>query len=75
MFMYNISIADSVVISLALRSEICNYVKVAKLVLETGGDITPFVEEITVLIHAYNSVNIEPFVSSDPFLRRYFFNI
>ena len=31
--MYNISIADAVVISLALRSEIRNYVKVAKLVL------------------------------------------
>lgn len=72
MFMYNISISDSVVISLALSSEIRNYVKVAKLVLETGGDITPFVEEITALIHAYNSVNVLPFVSSDPFLCRYF---
>lgn len=70
--MYNVSIADSVVISLALRSEIRNYVKVAELVLETGGDITPFICEITDLIHAYNSVNIVPFVSSDPFLRTYF---
>lgn len=72
MFMYNVSIPDAVVISLALRSEIRSYVKVAKLVLETGGDISPFVEEITDLIHAYNSVNIVPFVSSDPFLRNYF---
>lgn len=72
MFMYNVSIPDAVVISLALRSEIRNYVKVAKYVLETGGDVTPFITEITDLIHAYNSVNIVPFVSSDPFLRQYF---
>lgn len=72
MFMYNVSIPDAVVISLALRSEIRNYVKVAQLVLETGGDVTPFITEITDLIHAYNSVNIVPFVSSDPFLRQYF---
>lgn len=72
MFMYNVSIPDAVVISLALRSEIRNYVKVAQLVLETGGDLTPFITEITDLIHAYNSVNIVPFVSSDPFLRQYF---
>lgn len=72
MFMYNVSIPDAVVISLALRSEIRSYVKVAKLALETGGDISPFVEEITDLIQAYNSVNIVPFVSSDPFLRNYF---
>lgn len=70
--MYNVSIPDAVVISLALRSEIRNYVKVAQLVLETGGDLTPFITEITDLIHAYNSVNIVPFVSSDPFLRQYF---
>lgn len=72
MFMYNVSIPDAVVISLALRSEIRNYVKVAQLVLETGGDVIPFITEITDLIHAYNSVNIVPFVSSDPFLRQYF---
>lgn len=72
MFMYNVSISDAVVISLAIRSEIRNYVKVAQLVLETGGDVTPFITEITDLIHAYNSVNIVPFVSSDPFLRLYF---
>lgn len=71
MFMYSISVTDSVVISLALRSQIRDNVKVAKLVFETGGDITPFVEEITDLIHAYNSVNIVPFVSSDPFLCRF----
>lgn len=70
--MYKISIADAVAISLALSSEIRNYVKIAKLVLESGGDVTPFIEEITSLIHAYNSVNIVPFVSSDPFLRHYF---
>lgn len=72
MFMYNVSIPDAVVISLALRSEIRNYVKVAQLVLEAGGDVIPFITEITDLIHAYNSVNIVPFVSSDPFLRQYF---
>ena len=70
--MYNVSIPDAVVISLALRSEICNTVKVAQLVLETGGDVTSFIFEITDLIHAYNSVNIVPFVSSDPFLCQYF---
>lgn len=70
--MYEISVSDAVVISLALSSEIRQYVKVAKLVLETGGDVTPFIEEITDLIHAYNSVSIVPFVSSDPFLRHYF---
>lgn len=72
MFMYNVSIPDAVVITLALRSEIRNYVKVAKLVLETGGDVTPFIFEITDLIHAYNSVSLVPFVSSDPFLCTYF---
>lgn len=72
MFMYNVSIPDAVVISSALRSEIHNYVKVAQLVLETGVDVTPFITQITALIHAYNSVNIVPFVSSDPFLRQYF---
>lgn len=70
--MYEISIADAVVISLALGSEIRDNVKIAKIVLESGGDVTPFIEEITSLIHAYNSVNIVPFVSSDPFLRQYF---
>lgn len=70
--MYNVSIPDAVVISLALRSEIRNYVKVALIVLGSGGDITSFLEEITDLIHAYNSVNTVPFVSSDPFLRQYF---
>lgn len=70
--MYTVSIPDSVVISLALRSEIRNYVKTAKIVSEAGGDVTPYVFEITDLIHAYNSVNMVPFVSSDPFLCRYF---
>lgn len=72
MFMYNVSIPDAVVISKALCSDIRNYVKVAKLVLDLGGDVTPFIFEITDLIHAYNSVNIVPFVSSDPFLCTYF---
>ena len=72
MFMYNVSIPDAVVISLALRSEIRHYVKVATLVHVSGGDVTPFITEITDLIHAYNSVNIVPFVSSDPFLCQYF---
>lgn len=70
--MITISIADSVVISMALRSEIREYVKVAQIVLERGADVTPFIEEISVLIHAYNSVNLVPFTSSHPFFRRYF---
>ena len=70
--MYNVSIPDAVVISLALRTEILNYAKVAQFVHETGGDVTPFIFEITDLIHAYNSVNVVPFVSSDPFLCQYF---
>lgn len=70
--METISIADSVVICLALRSEIRHYVKVAKLVLEVSGDISPFVEEIKDLVHAYNAVSIVPFdYSSDSFLCRY----
>lgn len=70
--MITISIADSVVISVALRSEIREYVKVAQIVLERCADVTPFIEEISALIHAYNSVNLVPFTSSHPFLRRYF---
>lgn len=70
--MFTISIADSVVITLALRSEILKYVKSAQFVLENGGDITPFIEEITALIHAYNSVSFVPYTSSHPFLRHYF---
>ena len=71
--METISIVDSVVICLALRSEIRHYVKVAKLVLEVRGDISPYVEEIKDLVHAYNAVSIVPFdYSSDPFLCRYF---
>lgn len=70
--MKTISIADSVVISLALRSEIRSYVKTAKLVGESGGDITPFIEVISDLIHAYNAVNIVPFKSDDPFLCFFF---
>lgn len=70
--MITISIADSVVISTALRSEIREYVRMAQFVLESGSDVTPFIEEISALIHAYNSVNFVPFTSSHPFLRRYF---
>lgn len=70
--MITISIPDSVVISTALRSEIREYVRMAQFVLESGSDVTPFIEEITALIHAYNSVNFVPFTSSHPFLRRYF---
>lgn len=69
--MSQISIRDSVVISLALRSEIRNLVKDAKLILEIGGDVTPFVEELGSLIHAYNSVSLSPFASSDPFILHY----
>ena len=70
--MFTISIADSVVITQALRSEIRESVRMAQLVLESGGDITPFIEEITAIIHAYNSVSLVPYTSSHPFLRRYF---
>lgn len=70
--MITISISDSVVISTALRSQIREYVRMAQFVLESGSDVTPFIEEITALIHAYNSVNFVPFTSSHPFLRRYF---
>lgn len=70
--MKTISIADCVVISLALRSEIRNYVKTAKLVGKSGGNITPFITEIKDLIHAYNAVNIVPFKSDDPFLCFFF---
>ena len=67
--MKTISLEDEVVISLALRSEIRVYVKTAKLVGQSGGNITPFILEIKDLIHAYNAVNIVPFKSDDPFLR------
>lgn len=70
--MITISIADSVVISTALLSEIREYVRIAQFVLESGADVSPFIEEITALIHAYNAVNFVPFTSSHPFLRRYF---
>ena len=70
--MKTISIADSVVISTALRSEIRECVRIAQFVLESGADVSPFIQEITALIHAYNAVNFVPYTSSHPFLRRYF---
>ena len=63
--MKTISISDAVVISLALSSEIRDYVKTAKLVGQSGGNITPFITEIKDLIHAYNAVNTVPFKSDD----------
>ena len=70
--MKTLSTADCVVISLALRSEIREYVKTAQLVGKSGGNITPFITKIKDLIHAYNAVNIVPFNSDDPFLRFFF---
>lgn len=67
--MKSISVADSVVISLALRSEIRRYVKCYKLAVELHMNASVYLEEIRDLIHAYNSVNTEPFdVGADIFL-------
>lgn len=70
--MKTISLADSFVISLALRSEIRINVTSAKLVGKTGKDISSYIKNIRDLIHAYNAVNDAPFVSDDPFLRFFF---
>lgn len=70
--MKTISIADAVVISLALRAEIRFNIKMAKLVGKSGADMSPYIEAIRVLIHAYNAVNDTPFVSDEPFLRFFF---
>ena len=70
--MKTISIADAVVISLALRDEIRFNIKSAKLVGKSGAAIRPYIENIRDLIHAYNAVNDTPFVSDDPFLRFFF---
>lgn len=69
--MKKFSISDSVVISLALRSEIRRYVKMAKVALEVGEDISPFIDCIKDYIHAYNSVNDVPFDTDDMFLLRF----
>ena len=67
--MKTISIADSVVISLALRSEIRRYVKSYNLAVELHMNASVYLEEIRDLIHAYNSVNTVPFdVDADIFL-------
>lgn len=66
--MKKISISDSVVISIALRSEIRRYVKMAKVALEVGEDIAPFIDCIKDNVHAYNSVNDFPFDTDDKFL-------
>nr|WP_293583394.1 hypothetical protein [Prevotella sp.] len=70
--MKTISIADAVVISLALRAEIRFNIKSAKLVGKSGADMRPYIENIRDLIHAYNAVNDTPLVSDDPFLRFFF---
>ena len=70
--MKTISIADSVVISLALSAQIRFNIKTAKLVGKSGADMRPYIENIRDLIHAYNAVNDTPFVSDDPFLRFFF---
>lgn len=70
--MKSISIADSVVISIALRAEISFNIKTAKLVGKSGVDMRPYIEYIRDLIHAYNAVSDTPFVSDDPFLRFFF---
>lgn len=67
--MKTISIPDSVVISLALRSEIRRYVISYKTAVELHLDASVYLELIRDLIHAYNSVNIIPFdVDADIFL-------
>lgn len=64
-----ISISDSVVISLALRSEIRRNIKSYKLAVELGLCTSVYLEEIRDLIHAYNAVNSVPFdVTADVFL-------
>ena len=67
--MKTISISDSVVISLALRSEIRRNIKRYKLAVELGLCTSVYLEEIRDLIHAYNAVNSVPFdVTADVFL-------
>lgn len=70
--MKTISVVDSVVISLALRSQIRTNIKMAKYLGKSGRSMLSYIEDIRDLIHAYNAVNDTPFVSDDPFLRFFF---
>lgn len=69
--MKKISVRDSVVISIALRSDIREYVKMLKVALEVGEDPGPFIDCIKDCVHAYNSVNDSPFDTDDLVLLRY----
>lgn len=66
--MKKISIADSVVICLALRAEIRHYAKFAKLAIELNCDYRSYVVVINDLIHAYNAVSDTPFSTDDSFV-------
>ena len=68
--MKTISNVDTVVISLALRSEIRRYVKSYKTAVELHFNANVYLEVIRDLIHAYNSLNTVPYdVDADIFCR------
>lgn len=66
--MDKITFNDSVIISLALRAQIRSYVKIIKDSLDCGLDVSFFVSSLNDLIHAYNSVNVSPYVLEDEFV-------
>lgn len=66
--MKKISIADSVVICLALRAEILHNAKFAKLAIELNLDYRSYVDVILDLIHAFNAVSDIPYTTDDSFV-------
>lgn len=69
--MKTISIADSVVISLALRAEIRRNVHAYKRAVEFSSDMKDFwLDEIRDLVHAYEAINGSSFDDDVVYLLR-----
>ena len=61
-----LSVSDLVEITLALRSQISSCADSFRVFSELGKDTSFFVENIKLLVHAYNSVSGVSFFTDDP---------
>lgn len=62
------SVADSVIICLALRAQIRRNAKFAKLALEIHTDASCFIDSVLDEVKAYNAVSDSPFTCDDEFV-------
>lgn len=62
------SVVDSVIICLALRSQIRRNAKYAKLALEIHTDASCYIDDIIDEVKAYNAVSTSPFSCDDDFV-------